>query len=169
MFKKLTFALGVIFSFCAFQSCDDDSADNEQIEPAFTAALKEISPNLQSVKWEKKEGYIVAEGRQGKYDQSVWFTPEAKWAMTETEYGQDVNQIPQAVSNTITASPIYGTWTVDDIDFYERPDISFFVLELESYGGYEMYVFITPDGNILRSGTHDETVTPKTSLVASFE
>lgn len=165
MYKKLTFALCAILTFCSFQSCGDDDKSTEKVDPAFTQALAQLKPNLKSVEWEERSGYLVAEGREGKYDVAVWFTTEAKWAMTETEYGADVSKIPQAVNNTIQASQEYGSWTVDDIDFYERPDMSFYVIELESPQATELYVYITPTGNILKTTTRDENVTPVTSFL----
>ncbi|MDE6460731.1 MAG: PepSY-like domain-containing protein [Paramuribaculum sp.] len=165
MYKRLTLALCAVIAFCAFQSCDDDDRYSNKVDPAFTQALEQLKPNLKSVEWKENRGYLVAEGREGNYDVSVWFTSDVKWAMTETEYNQDVNQLPQAVTNTIQASPDYGTWTVDDIDFYERPDISFYVVELESPQATELYVYITPAGNILKTTPRDEEVTPVTSFL----
>ncbi len=82
MYKKLAFALCALVSFCGFQSCGDDDDNVQKVDPAFTQALASVKPNLKSVSWEKKNNYIVAEGRDGKYDVAVWFTTDAKWAMT---------------------------------------------------------------------------------------
>lgn len=165
MYNKLALALCALVSFCGFQSCGNDDDNTQKVDPAFTQALATVKPHLKSVNWEKKNNYIVAEGREGKYDVEVWFTTDAKWAMTETEFNQDVNQLPQAVVNTIKASAEYGTWPVDDIDFYERPDLSFYVVELEGPVSNDIYVYITPAGNVLKTTPRNEEVTPVTSFL----
>ncbi|MBD5242278.1 MAG: hypothetical protein HDS59_09410 [Barnesiella sp.] len=164
MFKKIAFALLVILSASTFQSCIDHQR-NIGVDMVFVDALHAVQPNMKSVEWDEKNGYIVADGTEGKYDMTVWFSTDVKWVMTETEYNADVNQLPQAVVNTIQASPDYGRWTVDDIDFYERPDISFYVVELESPQATELYVYVTPSGNILKTTPQDEEVTPVTSFL----
>lgn len=159
-------ALFAILAVCGMQACgDDDKGINP--DQAFVDALNSMNLNLQNVKWEKKGVYKVAEGKQALYDVDVWFDAEAKWAMTETDYGRDLVNVPQTIINSIGTieNGAYANWAIEDVEYYQRPDINFFKIEVESPGQNDVYLYYYEDGNFIKSTAIDEEITPITQFL----
>lgn len=161
-----------IFAVCGLQSCGDDDKDINP-DQAYVNALNNMNLNLQNVKWEKKGAYKVAEGQQGLFEVEVWFDAEAKWAMTETDYERDYSNLPQAVINALNTinggnsaatGGITANWAIDDVEYFQRPDMNFFKIKITEPGQKDVYQYFTVDGNLLKSTTTDEDVTPLTKF-----
>ena len=168
MIKKNLLALFALFfsvtTVMAFTSCSDDD-DDIKVESDYTEAFNKKFPNTKGVKWERKGAYKVAEFRQNRFEVEAWFDADARWCMTDTDYGRDRTQLPAAVDATVTASE-YASWTIEDIDYYERTDLNFYVVELETKGMADVYMFISPDGDVLKVQSEPMAdVTPTTPVL----
>jgi hypothetical protein len=60
----------------------------------------------------------------------------------------------------------YATWGVDDIDKYEREDLTFYLVEVEKKGQKDMDLYYTEDGTVLKEveDRPNDDVLPTTSF-----
>lgn len=134
----------------AFTSCsDDDDDDGIRVSEELNLALRTKYPNATNVEWDAKAGFYVADFRDNGAELDAWFTTDAVWKMTETDLGIDVNKLPTVVKDAFLASE-YATWTVDDIDKYEREDMTFFLVEIEKNGLRDRNLYYNEQGGLLR-------------------
>lgn len=143
----------VALAATAFTACDSDD-DNEvtNINPAFTNALQAKYPETKNLKveWENEGKYKVAEYTYQLKDIDVWFNAQAQWVMTDTDLGKDLFMIFDNAVNDAFSNSQYGTWTLDDIDLYERQADSFYTIEVEQ-GNQEVTLFYDRQGNLLQT------------------
>ena len=69
--------------------------------------------------------------------------------MTETDLGIDVNKLPVVVKDAFLSSD-YANWIVDDIDKYEREDMTFYLIEIEKKGQKDRNLYYNDQGGLLR-------------------
>lgn len=128
-------------------ACDDDDNPvkvSDSVKEAFHAQF----PNAQRVEWEMKKGYYVADF-WGNVEMEAWYDSNGKWCMTETDLGINMSQLPEAVQNAFQASA-YNMWIVDDLDKYERPDMTFYLIEIEFSGKKDRNLYYAVDGTLLK-------------------
>jgi hypothetical protein len=136
-------------SSLAFTSCEDDDNDDLRVSEEFNLALRAKYPNASHVEWETKAGYYVAEFSDGGVGLDVWFSADAVWKMTETDLGIDVNKLPVVVKDAFLDGS-YSSWSVDDIDKYEREDMTFYLVEVESRDQKDRNLYYDEQGVILK-------------------
>lgn len=164
---KVKFHLLVValFSAVVLQSCSDDD-DPITVSEAIQDAFATLYPSATNVEWEIKSGYYVAEFWQSNREVDVWFSSNAEWCMTETDLGVSLTLLPDAVQ-TAFASSDYSSWTVDDIDQYERPnDEVFYLIEIETAGQADRNVYYDATGTLLKDAvdTDNDDVLPTTAI-----
>lgn len=149
----------------AVSACGDD---NDGMNPmdGYIEALDAMYPGASRVaEWERESGYVVAEFRDaGGFDVDVWYMPsEPVWVMTVTE-GATVDDLPEAVSTALTTGD-YASWSVDDIDYYERPDMQFYVIDVEARGQKDVSLYYYPDGELIKAVAEDDhDILPNTKI-----
>lgn len=167
MKTKWFFLLVMALGSFTLVSCSDDDDDNDgvQVSENVKEALRAKYPNASNVEWEAKAGYYVAEFYEKGAELDVWFTPDAVWKMTETDLGVDVSKLPQAVKDAFLASG-YALWSVDDIDLYEREDLTFFLIEIEKMGEKDRNLYYNEQGGLLKDveDMPNDDVLPTTSF-----
>ena len=127
---------------CEFVLVNDCSPDNtyEAIQ-----ALAEKYPNARIVDIEKeKNGMTEVEIVHGSISKDVMFTAEGAWAYTIWDISK--RHLEDVVKNAVTAA--HPGYVIDDADFIETPDGSYFLVEMEQ-GEREIYVKVTAEGEIL--------------------
>lgn len=150
MKTKWFFLLAIALGSFTFVSCsDDDDNDGVRVSEDVKAALRVKYPNASYVEWEAKAGYYVAEFRDNGAELDAWFTPEAVWKMTETDLGVDLNKLPLVIKDAFLASE-YALWSVDDIDLYEREDLTFYLVEVEKKGEKDRNLYYNELGGLLK-------------------
>ncbi len=163
---KLHLLLLALCAFVFLPSCDND---DDNIPSAITettrSAFKAKYPNVSNEHWEVKRNYHVAEFYENGREVDVWFSTDGVWQMTETDLGKNASLLPAAVQSALTSST-YGTWTIDDIDFYERLNDSFYLVEVETKGQRDHDLFFAPDGSLLKAveDIDNDDVLPSTVL-----
>lgn len=150
------------------QSCSDDD-DPATVSEAIQKAFKAKYPSANNEKWEIKSGYYVAEFWENGKEVDAWFTSNAEWSMTETDLGTNLTLLPNAVQTAFNNSDYNNSttiWRVEDIDFYERPDKTFYLIEIESVGQKDRKLFYNPDGTLLKDveDTENDDILPNTSI-----
>ncbi len=158
-----------IYLLCAlicigFAGCSED--DNQlNVDAAYAAALTQLYPNVGRVEWQYKGLYIVADFKYNGFEKEAWFDNNAKWQMTETEYGRVESKLPAAVITSLSKGE-YADWSVDDIDFYERNDISFYLIEMEKDKYPDVYLYYSPTGELLKTESEPQTeILPTTPII----
>lgn len=143
-------------------SCDDDddlsaSKVPDNVQVAFEAKF----PAVNKMEWEKKSGYYVAEFRENGADVESWFDTSAVWCMTETDLRTDLTVLPGLVQSAFQSGQ-YADWRVDDIDKYERPDDTFYLIEIEKGGQQDRDLFYAEDGTLLKDAvdTNNDQILP---------
>ncbi len=148
-------AMAVVMPSCSNDDDDDDHYVTNKVDAAFNSALKDMFPDAQNVKWERKNEYRVAEFDKNGVGYDVWFDKTTAWAMTESDYGKDFFLVPDNAVTGAFSRGEYGTWTVDDITAYKQKASEFYVFEVEKAGQADMDVFYTADGTFIKAVPSD--------------
>lgn len=153
----------------ALTACDDDDDDVKSIPQRYAQALDAKYPGASAkAKWEQKKGYYVAEfPNEARCEVDAWFDSDAKWVMSETDLGKDLFLMPVAVNKGYEATTYASSgWIVDDIDWFERPDIEFYVIEIEKAGNADRDLYFSPDGTQIKDIVSPDTdITPTTPII----
>lgn len=163
--KKILWML-LALSTLSLTACGDDDDNSPAIDvPAqFMTALTQHYPEARNVEWEVRGNYRVAEFTLNRKSMDVWFNSSATWVMTKTELNRSLLSLPEAVA-TAFAGGEYGTWTIDDIDYYQRPDRDFYVIEVENPGQPDTDLFYNTDGSFIKaSNTNHTDIFPDTAI-----
>lgn len=150
-------AMGMI----GLQSCsdDDDGLPNSKVPEAVRTAFEETFSNASNLKWETEN---VAQGQYYKaefynkndngYKTEVWYTPDGKWYMTETE--MPYNAIPQAIRTSFESSE-YANWRRDnEVDRIERAGVTkevIYIIEVESAQDVDLDLIYSEDGILIKA------------------
>lgn len=144
--KKYFLVLALGLMGLGMQSCDNDD-DNIKVSAELQNAFNAKYPNMTPTGWESKQGYYVADFRDGKYEAEAWFSADGTWQMTETDV--PYSSLPAAVRNAFEAGD-YAAWRVEDVDKVERRDAeTVYVIEVES-GEQEVDLYYTEDGILVK-------------------
>lgn len=137
----------IVLLFCTFAA---GCTGLEQIQPeAHVSTFKKLYPKSSHVEWERENGLIKVEFRDGRYEKEAWFLTDGTWVRTVTEI--PYHEVPAAVVTAIQ-NRLGNGWTIDDIDLVEQKDdpTRYYLAECEKKGGkQEVHLRITPDGTIL--------------------
>lgn len=128
----------------------DGGGSSEGYLPAdVSAAIKEFIagkyPNARILDIEKeKNGMTEVEIVHENISKDVMFTADGAWAYTKWDINE--RHLDAAIKNAVTAA--HPGYKIDDADFIETPDGSYFLVEME-LGEKEIYVKVTAEGVIL--------------------
>ena len=92
--KKFAVLMLALASLGAMTGCDDDD-DSVKVPAAVQDTFGRMFPGAGHVEWAGKQGYLVAEFREGGTDMQAWFDAAGKWYMTEEDVPYAL--LPQAV------------------------------------------------------------------------
>ena len=163
MKKNFYWLFLALFGAMVMTSCsnDDDDIPVSDVSNVVLDSFDSKFPTASRVEWEKKDGYVVADFWQDGMETHVWYNPNGDWLMTEYDLGVNVSALPQAVQSAFQSGQ-YGTWRVDDIDKYERPNDTFYLIEIETKGERDRDLYYAPDGTLLKDEVDRENneVTP---------
>ena len=135
--------------------CDDN--DSKHSSDIIQQAFETKYPGIAVHDWEYKNGYSVAEFVFNGHEAEAWFDAQGQWYMTETDYGRDLNQLPQNIQEAFRQCS-YATWSIDDIDMFEYPtQQTAYVFDLEQ-GDRDYVLTIYADGSI-ENGQTQQPVT----------
>ena len=139
--------VGMLF----LNSCDDDDDDIRvsEVPKVVMNTFDTMFTNVDKAEWEKNRDYYVAEFWYANTIVEAWFDSKGAWCMTETDLGMNLANLPEAVQQAFNGGQ-YATWRVDDIDKYERPNETFYLIEVEKNGQRDRNLFFAPDGLVLK-------------------
>ena len=147
MKKNLLVWCVALLGLAATACSDDDNPVNvsDSVKQTFLSAY----PNASNVEWELKSGYYVADFHVNGVEMDVWYDASGVWCMTETDLRRDLTGLPQAVQSAFQSST-YSAWTVDDIDKYECPSRTFYLIEVETAGQKDRKLYYGETGTLLK-------------------
>lgn len=161
--KKYFYYLCVALTGMVFlNSCDeDDDIRFSDVPQAVVNTFNVMFPDVERAEWEKSRGYYVAECWYQQVETQAWFKKDGTWSMTESDLRTSLTNLPESVQTAFNASK-YATWRVDDIDKFERPTDTFYLIEVETNGKRDRDLFFSPDGTLLLDEVDKDgrTVTP---------
>lgn len=109
--KKFAVLMLALASLGAMTGCDDDD-DSVKVPAAVQDTFGRMFPGAGHVEWAGKQGYLVAEFREGGTDMQAWFDAAGKWYMTEEDVPYAL--LPQAVRTAFGKRRVrrHGMWTM---------------------------------------------------------
>lgn len=160
----LFLTLLAVVVFCSCHN-DDDDLRLSDVPNAVTNTLEVKYPGFNRVEWEKKYGYFVAEFYKESIEMHVWINPDGTWLMTESDLRRMMGNLPEVILNAFQNGQ-YADWQIENIDKYERTDLTFYLLEVEKKGQKERKLFYGEDGRLLKDivDNDNDVVTPDTVL-----
>ena len=90
------------------------------------------------------DGIVDVEIRHDKKEKEVLFTKSCEWLSTSWDVAK--RNVPDVVMQALQQK--YPNARIDDIDFIEMPQGSYYRFEIELRGDRDEYVYITPEGVI---------------------
>lgn len=148
MKRKLYLLLGLLVALQMplLTSCNDDDEDimPTQVPAEVTTAFAERYPSA-TPKWEKGKGLYKAEFYNESGEVDVWFKANGEWVMTQTDIFPQ--NLPEAVKNYVATN--YPDRIIDDADHIETPTTDYYLLELEKAQAKDIYIKLTPGGELI--------------------
>lgn len=146
--RKYLFLLAAVVSLGLTTGCDDDDDRTVPVPDAVANTFRGMYPNASDIEWTERNGYLIADFREGHADMQAWFTTGGEWRMTETDLLFE--QLPEAVRNAFSTSE-YADWRVEDAEELVRAGLEpIYVLEVEK-GQNEYELYYTGDGVLIRA------------------
>ena len=104
--------------------------------------IEQKYPGARIVDIERESGMTEVEIIDNKICRELLFDASNNWIYTKTEIRK--SEVPASIMQVLTASE-YGSYRIDDIDYYDTPDKDFYRFDLESVQG-DVKVDITTGG-----------------------
>ena len=132
----------LIFALSLLVACDNDGYYGSQFNSTIAEFIqKEYSgATIRSAEYDDN-GYYEVEIKHDSYIKDVYFDKDDNWAYTTWDL--KASNLPAVVKDAI--SERYPGYRIDDVDFVERIDKSYYKVELEK-GELEQTIYISKDG-----------------------
>ena len=114
------------------------------------AALKKMYPTAAGITWSQDKEYYVADFIMNGFDTKVWFSPDAKWVMKQTDW-ETLDEVPAAVFNAFAASQ-FSDGVVQNVTWVQFPEWQPIVAIQVGKPNVQIkyQILFTPEGGILR-------------------
>lgn len=141
--KKILFiVLLMTCSVALFASCGPTKDWN--LSEQCMKTLNDRYANARILEVDYDDGMVEVEIRHDKKDKEVLFTKSCEWVSTSWDVAR--RNVPNVVMKALQQK--YPNARIDDIDFIEMPQGSYYRFEIELRGDRDEYVYITPQGVI---------------------
>ena len=139
----------LFLSLFAFVACDDDDDKSVAISNTVAEFIKSKYPgaDIRHAEYDSN-GLLEVEILHDSRLKDVYFNSKNDWVYTSWDLR--LNEVPDAVKKSLVNA--YPDFTLDEADFIERGDRTYYEVELEKKGA-SIVVFVSPDGTILDSST----------------
>lgn len=138
--RKLFPILIILFSFAACDNYGDfNSLLNQNIVEFIQKEYRDAT--IRSTEYDD-QGLFEVEIRHDSHIKEVYFDYNDNWVYTTWDVR--VSDLPSAVKAAVSAK--YPGYRIDDADFYESVEKSYYRIEIER-GEIEKTIYITKDGN----------------------
>lgn len=107
--------------------------------------IAEHYPNARIIEMDTEMGRIEVDIIHDYRNKDVTFDTQGNWL--STSWDVRINELPQAVSQAAQAA--YPDYFIDDADFVETPDGNYYLIEMENRTGFDVYLQVTEQGQVL--------------------
>lgn len=142
MRKILFIALLMSCSVALFAACGQTK--DWHLSEQCMKTLNDRYANARILEVDYDDGMVEVEIRHDKKKKEVLFTKSCEWISTSWDVAQ--RNVPAVVLKALQQK--YPNGRIDDIDFIEMPQGSYYRFEIELRGQQDEYVYITPQGVI---------------------
>ncbi|MDR2928368.1 MAG: PepSY-like domain-containing protein [Cytophagaceae bacterium] len=126
----------------------DSGNTSDYIPNDYLASIQEFIaakyPGARILDTEKDDSMIEVDILDNDVHRELKFTFNGEWVCTKTEIRK--SEVPESIMN-ILANSEYGSYKIDDIDFYETPTGNYYKFELE-LNNKDIDVIIDLNGNL---------------------
>ncbi len=140
---------GILVKTAVDSEGDNDYGDRipSAIEADIKAFIDSRYPNARILEIEREsDNTIEVDILDGRTKRELFFDASLDWIRTVTEVR--TGDLPKAVTDAIAAQPQYAGYRIDDAEYVETPNGTYYLVELES-GNSEVKLRIDAEGNIL--------------------
>ena len=135
------------------KAVEDTDNDDEHRPASVPEALKTIIdtryPGAVILDMDIEKGITEIDIRHDNKSKEVHFNAQNEWTYTSWDVREA--EVPANVMKTVKDN--YGSYTIDDIEYEERPDGDVYVFELEKQGSNDIHVIVDTEGNIVTPPT----------------
>ena len=133
----MKFIIATFFVFSsAMMSCEQD-IDQSNVPAVVLKTFQSTFPDAQHIEWEKSGDIYEAEFDLQHVDYNAFI--DASGNLILYKYDISINEIPQAVTNTIQAD--FAGYRIDDVDLVDKDGEKFYEIELENNTVDQVVVF----------------------------
>lgn len=138
----------LIFGVITLTAC----GQNKQVPSAVKTAFSSKFKAAKHVKWDKENDEAwEAEFKMNNTSYSANFSNEGEWM--ETEHEVDMNDLPQAISQTLKEQ--FADYEIEEAEISETPNGTYYEFEMEK-GETDMEVAIDEQGKVVKSTREQE-------------
>lgn len=134
----------LIFALSLLVACDNDGYYGSLLNSTIAEFIQKEyrGATIRSAEYDDF-GYYEVEIKHDSYVKDVYFDKDDNWLYTAWDL--KVSNLPAAVKEVV--SERYPGYRIDDVDFIERIDKSYYKVELEK-GELEQTIYISKDGDL---------------------
>ncbi len=141
----------ILFALTAglFTACDNDDDKKVAVNEAVKSFIEQKynGATIRGAEYDR-DGLLEVEFLHDSHIKDAYFNSANKWLYTEWDVA--IASLPQAVTEAV--SKAYPDFRIDDSDFVETENNSYYEIEIDK-GGIEQWIFVTPDGVIVSNGS----------------
>ncbi len=164
---KKFFFLSVLAIASLLVACDDDDNYVKHLPAPVEQAFSQKYPGQHTSRWEVENGAYKGEFRNPEgMEVDTWFRPDGTWLRSETEIRPAA--LPQPVKDYVDLR--FVDYYIEDADYIEMPQTSYYHLELEGRGDREVEINVYADGTPVEEmggGNVDQNRVPD-AVIAAF-
>lgn len=123
----------------------DNEGNGSMLAQEITSFISSKYSNARIVEYDYDDGFLEVEIYHDSREKDVYFNGSNSWVMTKWDVRR--NELPQAVLQAVQNSN-YASYTIDDIEFIQKPTVEYYQLELER-GDREVNLNVTAQGQII--------------------
>ncbi len=116
----------------------------KNVPAAVQSTFKAMFPGI-NAEWEIERGLYKAEWEEKGFDKEAWFEKDGVWVRTKSEL--NITTLPANIKNYVTNN--HPGYYIDDADYIDTPTGSFYLIEIDKAGSYDIHLKFDSEGNIM--------------------
>lgn len=116
----------------------------KNVPAAVQSTFKAMFPGI-NAEWEIERGLYNAEWEEKGLDKEAWFEKNGTWVHTKSEL--NIATLPTNIKNYVTTN--YPGYHIDDAEYVDTPSGSYFFIEIDKAGTYDIYLKFDYEGNFI--------------------
>lgn len=122
-----------------------EEGNGSMLDQEITNFINTNYPNARILEYDYDDGLLEVEIYHDSREKDVYFNGSNSWVITKWDIRR--SELPQVVSQALQNSE-YASYSIDDIEYIQRPTTEYYLLELER-GNREIELKINAQGQII--------------------